>query len=288
MKIQEGFLGQSMLVISPAKQKQLETHPLSSLLYATAIGYYPLASYHDKERSDGSDDYILLYCIDGHGYVEEGDKKIPLNPNSFYILPKNSPHHYGSIVRKPWSIYWVHFNGKTADLLYQRYAESEYPNALAYDKNRIERFNYLIKTLNEDFSETAMDLLYINLLNFITSFTHLEGNKEDFPKDKISKIISFMKDNVNQNFQIKAFAEAANYSVTRFSQLFKARTGYAPMQYFLHLKIQNACQYLSFSKMNVKEIAQTLGFNDPYYFSRIFKSITKKSPLNYRKLNRHI
>jgi len=288
MKIQEGFLGQSMLVISPAKQKQLAAHSLSSLLYATAIGYYPLASYHDKERSSGSDDYILLYCMDGHGYIEEAGKRTPLSPNSFYILSKNSPHHYGSIAKKPWSIYWVHFNGKTAKLLYKRYAESGYPNVLAYDKTRIERFNYLIKTLHEDFNEVAMDLLYINLLNFITSFTHVEGNKEDFPDDIISKTISFMKDHVNETFQIKDFAASANYSVTRFSQLFKARTGYAPMGYFLHLKIQSACQYLSFSKMNVKEIAQVHGFNDPYYFSRIFKSITEKSPLSYRRLNRHI
>ncbi len=288
MKIQEGFLGQSMLVITPAKQKQLKAHPLSALLYPTAIGYYPLASYHDKERNTGSEDYILLYCIDGHGYVEESDSRTLLNPNSYYILSKNSPHHYGSIAKKPWSIYWVHFNGKTAKLLYQRYTESGYPNVLAYDKTRIERFNYLIKTLNGDFNDAAMDLLYVNLLNFITSFTHVEGNKEDFPDDSISKTISFMKENINGTFQIKEFAATANYSVTRFSQLFKARTGYAPIQYFLHLKIQSACQYLSFSKMNVKEIAQILGFNDPYYFSRIFKSITETSPLAYRKRNRHV
>lgn len=288
MKIQEGFLGQSMLVITPAKQRLFENHALSALLYVTAVGYYPLASYHDRERNTGTNDYILLYCVDGHGYVEEGNKKTLLNPNSFYILPKDSPHHYGSIPKKPWSIYWLHFNGKTAELLFQRYVESGHPNVLAYDRSRINTFNYLIKTLTEDLTNAAMDLLYVNLLNFITSFTHLEGNKEDFPEDCISRTLSFMKDNVNGTFQIKELAERANYSVTRFSQIFKAKTGYAPMQYFLHLKIQSACQYLSFSKMNVKEVGQILGFNDPFYFSRIFKSITGKSPLNYRKQNRHV
>jgi AraC-like DNA-binding protein len=113
----------------------------------------------------------------------------------------------------------------------------------------------------------------------------LEGNKKDFPDDSISNTIRFMKDNLNSNFQIKDLADRANYSITRFSQLFKARTGYAPMQYFLQLKIHGACQYLSFSKMNVKEVGQALGFADPFYFSRVFKAITGESPLNYRKAN---
>lgn len=284
-KIQEGFLGQSMLIVTPSKQKQLAAHPFCRSLFATAIGYYPLASYHDRERENGSGDYILLYCVDGQGYVEEQGQRILLNPSSFYILSKNSKHHYGSIAKKPWSIYWLHFNGEKADLLYERYTESRHPNTLEYDQERVDRFNYLLNTLGNDLTDATMVLLYLNLLHLITSFTHLKGNKKDFPADSVSKTIRFMKDNVNGNFQIKEFADMTNYSVTRFSQLFRARTGYAPMQYFLHLKIQGACQYLSFSKMNIKEIGQTLGFLDPFYFSRIFKTVTGKSPLNYRKDN---
>jgi AraC family transcriptional regulator of arabinose operon len=284
-KIKEGFLGQSVLIVTPAKQRQLAAHPFCRSLYATAIGYYPLASYHDRERENGCGDYILLYCIDGHGYVEEQGQRTLLNPSSFYILPKNSQHHYGSIAKKPWSIYWLHFNGEQANLLFQRYAESTHPNVLKYDRDRIDRFNYLLSTLGNDLTQMNMDMLYLNLLTLITSFTHLKGDHKDFPDDSVSRTIQFMKDNVNENFKIKELADMSNYSVTRFSQLFKARTGYAPMQYVLHLKIQGACQYLSFSKMNIKEIAQTLGFLDPFYFSRIFKVLTGKSPLNYRKTN---
>ena len=284
-KIQEGFLGQSMLIVTPSKQKQLAAHSFCRSLFATAIGYYPLASYHDRERENGSGDYILLYCVDGQGYVEEQGQRTLLNPGSFYILSKNNQHHYGSIAKKPWSIYWLHFNGEKANLLYKRYAESLHANVLKYDRERIDRFNYLLSMLGNDLTDVNMDLIYLSLLNFITSFTHFKGDKNDFPDDAVSKTIQFMKDNLHGKFQINDFADIANYSIARFCQLFKARTGYAPMQYFLHLKIQGACQYLSFSKMNIKEIGQKLGFLDPFYFSRIFKAVTGKSPLNYRKNN---
>ena len=92
-----------------------------------------------------------------------------------------------------------------------------------------------------------------------------------------------MKENVKQNFEIRDFAALANYSVSRFSELFRAQTGYSPIQYFLQLRIHTARQYLSFSQMNVKQISEELGFNDPYYFSRLFKKQTGKTPLGYRK-----
>lgn len=288
LKIREGFLGQSVHVVAPPKLKQMTNHAFTSLLYPTAIGYFPLASHHDRERTNGAKDFILIYCIDGHGYVEEKGEKTLLQPNSFYILSKRSRHHYGSLHKKPWSIYWLHFNGEQASLLYRRYKESNQPNILLFDKVRIEKFNSIIKSLNEDLTDTAMELLYINLLNFISSFTHIEVRENDIPEDNISKTIRFMKDQVNKNYQIKELAALANYSITRFSQLFKAKTGYAPMQYFLHLKIQSACQYLTFTKLNIKQIANELGFNDPFYFSRIFKTVIGQSPLNYRKLNLNV
>lgn len=290
MKIEEGFLGQLMLVLSPIKRKQATVHSFSKLLYPTAIGYYPLASYHERERPEGTEDYILLYCVDGQGFVEENGEQQLLDPNSFCILSKNTPHRYGSVPKRPWSIYWLHFNGKQADALYHRYQQNRdsMPNVLTYDKTRTDTFNYLLNCLQKDFEAPLLELLYIHLLHYLTSFTHLNDQNNYEIEDVISRTISYMKEHIRDNLGLKDFAYAANYSVTHFSQLFRVKTGYAPIQYFLQLKIQYACQYLSFTTMNVQEVSQQLGFNDPFYFSRIFKKLTGKSPLNYRKQNSNL
>ena len=59
-------------------------------------------------------------------------------------------------------------------------------------------------------------------------------------------------------------------------RLFFKETGYAPMNYFLHMKIDRACQLLLHTNMKINQVALKLGFDDPYYFSRIFKKIVGK------------
>jgi len=287
MKIEEGFLGQLMLVLPPLKRRKALAHPFSKLLYPTAIGYYPLASYHERERPEGSKDYILLHCVDGQGFVEENGTSVILNPDSFYILSKNTHHRYGSTSKKPWSIYWIHFNGKHADTLYHRYCLNRDRNhaVLTYDQSRTEIFDYLMDCMQKDFDEVLLETLYIHLLRYISSFTHLNEQHGYNGHDPVSKVALFMKENIRRNFELKDFAGIANYSVTRFSQLFRRRMGYAPVQYFLQLKIQYACQYLSFTDMSIGEIAEELGYADQFYFSRLFKKLTGRSPLVYRKQN---
>jgi len=73
--------------------------------------------------------------------------------------------------------------------------------------------------------------------------------------------------------------------VSYFSTIFRERTGYAPVEYFNHLKVQKACQYLLLPDITIKETAQKLGMDDPYYFSRMFSKLMGISPKEYRKRN---
>jgi AraC-like DNA-binding protein len=65
--------------------------------------------------------------------------------------------------------------------------------------------------------------------------------------------------------------------------MFSRKTGYSPLSYFSHLKIDKACEYLDFSKLKIKEISFALGYSDPYYFSKDFQKKIGLSPRNYRK-----
>jgi AraC-like DNA-binding protein len=55
------------------------------------------------------------------------------------------------------------------------------------------------------------------------------------------------------------------------------------MEYFNRLRIQRACELLNNTALSVQEIGQTVGFSDPYYFSRAFKRIIGASPNQYRR-----
>lgn len=284
-KIREGFPGQKMLVLSPDHVRKMERNPLAKNLYPTAIGHYPNASSHERDRKFGAAQYILLYCVSGKGWLKINREEFILTPNTYYIIPKHTAHRYGSSQKDPWSIYWVHFTGETADLLYARFADNMLSSALSipYDDRNIHLFDAIFAILGNDLNESEIEVLYIKLIQFLSLFAYPEKAIVKETEDRIAESIAFMKKSLEKNLSVKTLAEQANYSVSRYSELFKARTGYSPIQYFLRLKIHWSCQYLYFTQMNIKEICQKTGFDDPYYFSRMFKKQMNLSPMQYRK-----
>ncbi len=285
-RIAEGFIGQKMIVLPPDREKLVVKNELAKNLYATAIGYYPHASYHDRERETGSEQYILLYCTEGRGWIKIDGAERELKPNTYFIIPKGVAHHYGSSKKDAWSIYWIHLAGEQMDALYARYAElsNNTVQYIAYDDARTGSFNKAVSLLEGELDNIALESVYINLLQFVSSFIYT-GNSASVENDAIALSIALMKQNIANNYTIKELAEHARYSVSRYSELFKIKTGFAPIQYFIQLKIQRSCQYLYFTKMNIKEICAEVGFEDPYYFSRMFKKQMGQSPVKYRKMS---
>jgi ABC-type uncharacterized transport system ATPase subunit len=68
-----------------------------------------------------------------------------------------------------------------------------------------------------------------------------------------------------------------------FRRRFKNEVGLSPNQYFIKLKIEKAKEMLLYTHLEIKEIAEKLGFSDPYYFSRIFKDKETISPNKFRE-----
>ena len=91
-----------------------------------------------------------------------------------------------------------------------------------------------------------------------------------------------MSDHINQPLQVATLAAMANVSPSHFFALFKKRTGCPPMDYFTRLRMRYAGRLLDSSTASVKEVAAALGYDDPFYFSRVFKSVHHVPPSRYR------
>lgn len=284
-KIEEGFVGQKMIVLPPKVHEQVAKNHLINGLYLTNVGFYPKASFHDRERKRGCPQYILLYCVEGKGIIHIGDQEFHLPPNHYFIIPRNVPHHYRSSDTDPWSIYWVHFEGENSDLLYARYTEDRQAkiSPIPYDEHRVEIFDQLFDILEKSFDPRSLELVNFMLVQFLSSFIYHE---EMFPSyygsDQIIESINFMKSHLHENYSLKELAHQQHISVSHYADLFKRKTGRSPIQYFNQLKIHKSCQYLYFTDMSIKEICVELGIDDPYYFSRLFKKMMGLSPAKYR------
>jgi AraC-like DNA-binding protein len=110
------------------------------------------------------------------------------------------------------------------------------------------------------------------------------GSCESEAVRKIEQSITYMLRHLNESLQVATLAAQANISASHFFALFKRRIGCAPIDYFIRLRMQHACRLLDETVLSVKEVAATLGYDDPFYFSRIFKSVNHVAPSEYRLL----
>ena len=101
---------------------------------------------------------------------------------------------------------------------------------------------------------------------------------------RIAQTVGYMRESLNQTVQVPKLARLANISPSHFFAVFKKQTGFAPLDYFIRLRMQRACELLDATALSVKEVAGALGYDDPFYFSRVFKSVNGVAPTDYRRL----
>ncbi len=293
IKVKAGFLGQRMFILPHRILTICKTDPLINSLYFTDIGYFPKAKNHYVHRRKGSEQYVLIYCHKGQGKLFLNKEKNTLSPNTFYIIPPNTPHLYQASKTNPWSIYWVHFTGSQAKFLYAKFLDiyaAEIPG-VSFVERRLNLFDNLMDVLEDGYRTSNVEYVNLSLWQLLNSFLYqdffVEVGKRKNEDNITDSIITYMKSQLDKALKIEEMALYFNYSPSHFFSIFKKKTGFSPINYFNDLKIQKACQYLSFTSMSVKEISYTLGFNDPLYFSRLFKKIMGVPPLRYRNIYKH-
>jgi transcriptional regulator GlxA family with amidase domain len=78
-------------------------------------------------------------------------------------------------------------------------------------------------------------------------------------------------------------AEAALMSKSNLTRKLKELIGLTPGDFLKEARIKKATELLKNTNMNISEIAYMCGFNDPKYFSKVFKSSIGKTPSEYRE-----
>ena len=95
----------------------------------------------------------------------------------------------------------------------------------------------------------------------------------------------YFRENYTKNISIEQYAAEHLMSVNWFILSFKNVMKMTPMQYILSLRIAVAKGLLENSNKNINEISDAIGYDNPLYFSRLFKKHTGYSPSQYKKLN---
>ncbi|NIK70374.1 MULTISPECIES: AraC family transcriptional regulator [unclassified Paenibacillus] len=289
---EEGFPSQKLIVLPDHILAEYAAHPLIRPLHITDIGCFPYARHHYRRRPEGSEAYIVMYCTDGCGWVKlDDERRHEVRKGELAVIPAGTPHEYGSSEEEPWTIYWIHLKGELASSFFGEHGKAApVPIPVERSSTIIGLFDECYEMLLKGY--TLDHVVYVSQLAChlagIIRLVHAFRQAAPSPRRQldIEKAIQYMTEHLEDNVSLAELAAEAALSVPHFTQLFKKKTGYSPIDYYLRLKIQLASQYLDLTDQSVKAVGVRVGFQDPYYFSRLFKKIMGKSPSAYRSTHK--
>lgn len=281
----EGFDRQQLYRVPKQVLQRIHKTPFVRDFSVTCLGYFPAAAGHIIDRSTGLPEMVLMFIEQGNGWVRIHDRELRVGPGQVVFLPANIRHAYGASDQDPWSIFWFHFDGRGAlDLLEWTGLSPANPvmNCASWDGLR-RQFRSIFGAIERGYHDHTLLEMSCVLINVITLLHRNPAfERSTDAAERIERAMDKMRVSLNAPLTLVEYAKSVGYSVARFCYWFKLHTGISPMTYLNELRVQRACEYLDTTRLSVKEVAATLGYDDPLYFSRSFKKCTGQSPLSYR------
>src|SRR5690606_12641505 len=183
----------------------------------------------------------------------------------------------------------VHYSGPLAEAFreYMGFGAGVFVRRLGHHPRLLLDFSGLLAVRRTGFR--AQGLVHASnrlrqLLTAVSLCGCADGARDGLDLDSIH---SYMHDNLQQRLSLAQLAALAGLSPAHFATRYRQLTGVSPIQHFLHLKVEQACQLLDSTDWSFYAISNELGYEDSYYFSRLFKKVMGQSPSSYRHNHRH-
>lgn len=107
-------------------------------------------------------------------------------------------------------------------------------------------------------------------------------SKESMENHIVSQILHIIEDNTYSKISVDQICSELNYSRTYLSKIFKTVSGYTILEYILMNKIREAKKLIREERYNFTQISDLLAFDNPHYFSAVFKKISNMTPTSYK------
>ncbi|GAA3969719.1 helix-turn-helix domain-containing protein [Mucilaginibacter dorajii] len=144
-------------------------------------------------------------------------------------------------------------------------------------------FSNLFQLLHAAGKQKNTEIILAHLNTLLTEFNSAyfgQSNQDNLPNPKLAKYIAFklaVETQLTEQNDVHSIAGQLAMTTSSLYGIVKEFSGVSPKEWMTNRLMLEAKRKLQFSTLSVKELAYELGFNDPDYFSRLFKKSTGKS-----------
>lgn len=287
--------------------KKYFKHKLENLINVSKIVTIHYFEFEKNFKTEGeSHDFWEFVYVDKESIVCYADgEKIVLckgeilfhKPNEFHILAANG--------KNPPNVFIVSFVCKSdamkffenkkisvaknnAKYIYNILNEGRKTFDIAFSHPDLKKMRLLDAPAlgGEQIIKNYLEIFLISLLRSQTEDKGVHNiflQEKEYTVKQVSDIIALLKKSVYESLTINDILKNSYYGRAYVMRIFKKETGCSIMEYFIKLKTEKAKELLRDNQLSVREISDKLSFNEPNYFSKIFKKITGFTPSAYRR-----
>lgn len=258
-------------------------------LDAHSCGFHQVTLYnHQVIRPEGRPDYQIIYITKGLGSFTIDGTSIELTQGQLILYPPGSPQMYHYLASKQTAYYWMHFVGVKNHLeLEPLFAKGPKIIDIGVQPPICDAFEAIISEfINREQYYTQISNHYLYTL-LLTILRHHQKSqiKHSTIETNIHETANYMRNHYAKKNSLQVYADYSHLSISRFITNFQSVFNQSPMKYLKKIRLENAAWLLLNTSQPISDIAISIGYDDPLYFSRAFKKEYHISPTAYRKLN---
>lgn len=281
-----------MLIHTDSEQFRTDTTPTDAALFVCSVGINTVGRSGAVKsdltilRPQGRQDFHVLYPIKGHCTVLLESKQYTLSVGDFLIYYPRQAQQYSFAAAEDNACYWVHFKGHAAESLLSSLSLEAglYHGADGEDVGGA--FSALLRefSLKRTHHATYCAALLTALLCCLArTQSSAESAVSELHRREIHDVAAQISQFPELADSADTYAARLGVSVDRFSHLFKDAMQQPFHRYVQTAKLSAARRLLRESDMPISAISDVLGYNDPLYFSRLFRREVGISPREYRR-----
>lgn len=251
--------------------------------------------------------HLIHFVLSGTGTLMVDSGAYPVKPGQAFYIPAGCTASYKADLYDPWKYCWIEYRGTQA----QRYSELLFPDSFVLDIHNVSIYE---RKIIELLSYTDPRIHRDDVFDYKTFPTHCISDAKTFPEhlmlggklkelfavllyekgqdfvvlnnaDYADKAKYFIEMHYNEALRISDIASYLNLNPRYLTALFKKKFRITPKKYLTFFRIEKAKVFLIDTDQPLHVIANAIGFENSFSFSRLFKSVTGISPADYRGQN---
>lgn len=263
--------------------KSHKIHDIIEIRLQTIDKSFELA---DKPQAN---EVLMIYVLQGYGKLLTTDTSISLNLRELLLFTK-SGEAQDSIFIQPtmaMSLFIIKF---TSISVYRQngewFVDEMIPRTETINKVNHSLISYYQETLyrkweNKEMYNVDFQDYFYRMIAVIETITSQYDNQ----KNVLEHLKSYLDHHFDEPIQVNDLVTSSGLNLTTFYKEFKDHTGYTPLQYITKKRVNKAKKLLSSTSLQISDISNEVGYQDVYYFSRVFKRSVGVSPQKFARLS---